>query len=273
MTSFFVCPVCGEPLVGEQTLNCENGHCFDRSKYGYVNLLRSNQSGKKRHGDDRAMVLARSGFLDKGYYAPVREAVLRALRAHASEGMRILDAGCGECWYTAYFARELAVFHPAVGGVDISREALREGHKRGGAELAVASTARMPVADGSCDAVLNIFSPEELGEFHRVLRPGGVLIRALPLEGHLWGLKSAVYDTPYANPAPATELPGFTLLSREDVRFSIHLPCQEDIHALFRMTPYCWKTPRAGAERLTALKELDCRISFDIHVFHRKLEK
>ena len=163
MTSFFVCPVCGEPLVGEQTLNCENGHCFDRSKYGYVNLLRSNQSGKKRHGDDRAMVLARSGFLDKGYYAPVREAVLRALRAHASEGMRILDAGCGECWYTAYFARELAVFHPAVGGVDISRAALREGHKRGGAELAVASTARMPVANGSCDAVLNIFSPEERG--------------------------------------------------------------------------------------------------------------
>ena len=257
MTSFFVCPVCGEPLVGEQTLNCENGHCFDRSKYGYVNLLRSNQSGKKRHGDDRAMVLARSGFLDKGYYAPVREAVLRALRTHASEGMRILDAGCGECWYTAYFARELAVFHPAVGGVDISREALREGHKRGGAELAVASTARMPVANGSCDAVLNIFSPEELGEFHRVLRPGGVLIRALPLEEHLWSLKSAVYDTPYANPAPATELPGFTLLSREDVRFSIHLPCQEDIWNLFTMTPYDYKTGRTDQDKLRQLHELD----------------
>ena len=46
----------------------------------------------------------------------------------------------------------------------------------------------------------------------------------------------------------------------------IHLPCQEDIHALFQMTPYYWKTPRAGAERLAALTALDVTISFDIHV-------
>ena len=37
----------------------------------------------------------------------------------------------------------------------------------------------------------------------------------------------------------------------------IHLPCQEDIHALFQMTPYYWKTPRSGAQRLAALTALD----------------
>ena len=50
----------------------------------------------------------------------------------------------------------------------------------------------------------------------------------------------------------------------------IHLPCQEDIHALFQMTPYYWKTPRAGAQRLAALTTLDVTISFDIHVFRRE---
>ena len=49
----------------------------------------------------------------------------------------------------------------------------------------------------------------------------------------------------------------------------IHLESQADIHALFQMTPYYWKTPKAGAERLAALETLDCRISFRVHVFQK----
>ena len=39
---------------------------------------------------------------------------------------------------------------------------------------------------------------------------------------------------------------------------------------LFRMTPYYWKTPRAGAQRLAALDGLKMRASFRIHVFRRE---
>ena len=49
----------------------------------------------------------------------------------------------------------------------------------------------------------------------------------------------------------------------------IHLENQTDIHALFQMTPYYWKTPKAGAERLAALDTLDCRISFRVHIFKK----
>lgn len=269
MTSFFICPVCGMELSGDRTLRCENGHSFDKSKYHYVNLLMSNQSGNKRHGDDKRMVLSRSEFLDKGYYAPVRDAILNALNAHATPEMRILDAGCGECWYTAHFARELAAFSPRVAGVDISRDALRWGAKRGGVELAVASTAKLPVASESCDAVLNIFSPPELAEFHRVLSPTGVLIRALPMERHLWSLKSAVYDTPYANPAPVTELEGFRLLARQDVCYTLHLPCQEDIWNLFTMTPYYYKTGRGDQEKLKQLDHLDETVAVTVLTYEK----
>lgn len=236
---------------------CSNRHSFDKSKYDYVNLLLSNHSSGKRHGDDKLMVRSRSEFLDKGYYAPVRQAVLDILTAHATPGMRILDAGCGECWYTSHFARELAEFHAQVAGVDISKDALRWGAKRGGAELAVVSTAHLPVADASCAAVLNIFSPPELQEFHRVLQPGGLLIRALPLERHLWSLKSAVYDTPYLNPAPETVLSGFTLLSRQDLCYPIHLNSQSDIWNLFTMTPYYYKTGKSDQAKLNSLHSLD----------------
>lgn len=270
LTSFFVCPVCGQPLAGERTLACPAGHAFDKSKYDYVNLLLSNQSSGKRHGDDKLMVRSRSAFLDKGYYAPVRQAVSDALMAHAAPEMRILDVGCGECWYTAHFAHELADFAPRVAGVDISKDALRYGAKRGGVELAVASTAHLPVASDSCDAVLNLFSPPELREFHRVLKPGGVLIRALPMERHLWGLKSALYDRPYPNPAPETDLGGFTLLTRRDLRYPLRLDSREDIWNLFTMTPYYYKTGRADQEKLQTLDELDETVEITVLCYQKE---
>jgi 23S rRNA (guanine745-N1)-methyltransferase len=40
----------------ERRLFCENGHSFDLAKSGYFNLLLSQQSKEKRHGDDKLMV-------------------------------------------------------------------------------------------------------------------------------------------------------------------------------------------------------------------------
>ena len=51
------CPVCGGVLHREErSLRCGAGHCYDIARQGYVNLLRSNQSKTKRHGDDQRMV-------------------------------------------------------------------------------------------------------------------------------------------------------------------------------------------------------------------------
>ena len=73
------CPVCGGVLHREErSLRCGAGHCYDIARQGYVNLLRSNQSKSKRHGDDKRMVAARTAFLDAGYYAPLRDAVAAA---------------------------------------------------------------------------------------------------------------------------------------------------------------------------------------------------
>ena len=102
-----------------------------------------------------------------------------------------------------------------------------------------------------------------------MLSPGGAFVYVVPSEKHLWELKQVLYDRPYPNEVKQTPYPGFSYQEIRHVEAVIHLPCQEDIHALFQMTPYYWKTPRAGAERLAALTTLDVTISFDIHVFCR----
>ena len=50
---------------------------------------------------------------------------------------------------------------------------------------------------------------------------------------------------------------------------TITLASQADIHALFQMTPYYWKTPKSGAERLAALDTLTTRVSFRVHIFRK----
>lgn len=184
----FRCPVCSQELKKEQKIwVCPQGHTFDIAAKGYVNLLMSNSSGAKRHGDDRLMINARRDFLSKGFYEPLREALFEALSAEFPRGGTLLDAGCGECWYTSYFKRRLdeAGLEPNVLGVDISKYALEKAPKSCGVERAVASIYKLPVGDGECDALVNIFAPACPQEFSRVLKKDGLFIKAIPLEKHL----------------------------------------------------------------------------------------
>ncbi len=96
-----ICPVCGCSLHRvSNSLRCENRHSYDIARQGYVNLLMSNKSSLKHHGDDKLMVNARRDFLDRGYYAPLGDAVVRAVLDCADPAPHIADSGCGDCWYT-----------------------------------------------------------------------------------------------------------------------------------------------------------------------------
>ena len=122
--SLFICPVCKENLTElEKLYRCENGHCFDKSKFGYVNLLQSQKSSAKRHGDDRMMVRARRDFLDSGAYAFLRDALCDVCHNFLPDSVKVLDAGCGEGYYSegikAFCKKSIDIY-----GVDISKDAL-----------------------------------------------------------------------------------------------------------------------------------------------------
>lgn len=267
------CPVCGGVLEKqERTYRCGKGHSYDVAKQNYVNLLMSNKSSAKRHGDDKLMVRARTDFLEKGYYLHLREEICRLAVEHCGESVDFLDAGCGEGFYTSAVKKALEEAGKSCRalGVDISREALIAASRRDKSlSLAVASINALPLADASCDLVLNVFAPTDDGEYRRVLRPGGLLMKAMPLETHLFGLKKAVYDEPYLN-GPADYAPeGFETVCRSEIRRMLHLDCAEDIQNLFMMTPYYYKTGRADQEKLRKLDYLETEADFAVCVLRR----
>lgn len=273
MTAFFRCPLCGGALERtEGSLRCAAGHCYDIAREGYTYLLPVNQRHSKAPGDDRAMTAARSAFLEKGYYGFLCRALCELAEEYTTHAPTVLDAGCGEGYYTAALLHSLSATgkSPRVAGLDISKEMVRRAAKRArGAELAVGSVYHLPVADESTDLLLDCFSPLAIDEFRRVLRVGGHFLYVVPAAEHLWEMKQVLYDAPYRNETKETPYEGFRYETIRHVSDRIALPCQEDIQALFGMTPYYWKTPRAGKERLAALDTLTTTAAFDIHVFKR----
>lgn len=271
--SSFACPVCGKTLTyNEKSYYCKNNHCFDISKKGYVNLLLSNRMNAKNPGDNKLMVRSRTDFLNKGFYEPLLKALGGAVCRYAKNGDVIIDAGCGEGYYTAGVKKILKEngIEAVIAGIDISKNALGTAAKRDGEiEYAAGSVFHLPLKDSSCDMLMTVFAPYCGEEFRRVLKNGGVMVMVIPDKNHLWQLKEAVYDKPYLNEVKDTELEGFDFVEKLCVREKIQLECQKDIQDLFNMTPYCYNTSSEGRERLAALDSLETEIEFDILIYRR----
>ena len=95
------CPLCQQVLsFSDKNFRCSNNHNFDQAKEGYVNLLPVQHKHSKDPGDNKAMVNARRAFLDKGFYQPLIEQLLALYQQYADSNSAILDAGCGEGYYT-----------------------------------------------------------------------------------------------------------------------------------------------------------------------------
>ena len=189
------CPLCGAPLAGDNALKCPSGHSFDRAKEGYWHLLPVQNTRTKAPGDSREMVAARRAFLSAGYYGIFGQALgelcLEYGQPKAGKPLRLLDAGCGEGYYTQ--------------GVRSARAA----QALPSARYAVASSFHQPVRTGWADVLLNCFSPFAQEEFLRVLRPGGRLIYAVPGAEHLFQMKAVLYEKSYRNPVQEVAYPGF----------------------------------------------------------------
>lgn len=267
----FACPKCkGVLTLLENTKRCPLGHSFDRARAGYYNLLLGVGGGT--HGDNVEMVEARRAFLSRGYYERLALRLSEIVKAHTGALACVLDAGCGEGYYTDVVERSL---YERDGGsnllaFDISRDAVKYAARRNKRiSLAVATSYDMPVADSSVDTAYNAFSPLALDEVRRVLKKDGVFIMVYPGENHLFGLKSVIYKTPYKNEHTDTAIDGLTLLSYEELRYDIRLDTAEDVRALFMMTPYAYRTGREDRERVLALSSLVTEAEFCIAVYKK----
>ena len=209
-------------------------------------------------GDSKAAVRARTAFLDSGAYEPVARAIQETLRKYCTKDGLVLDAGCGEGYYSSYAAE--AGF--SVIGADISKFAVDAAAKRLGragyenAFFETASVFELPVRDSSVDGIINVFAPCAEQEFLRALKNDGILVVAGAGEDHLLGLKRAIYENVHQNTERADLPVKMTELARTRVRYEIDLDSNERILDLFSMTPYYWRTSPQDRDKLLNIEHL-----------------
>lgn len=188
-TELFRCPLCGGGLeCSLASLVCPKGHCFDISSKGYVNFL----PGGRQPGEyDAGFFESRRLIMEAGFYDHLAEAL--ASRILPEKPSVVVDAGCGEGFYSLRFARQAGA---EVVAFDFSADAVRLAAKGGNPVLwTVADITNIPLRDGCADILFDIYTPSNYGEFARVLAKDGVVIKVIPGAEHLRELRQAAGDS------------------------------------------------------------------------------
>ncbi len=270
------CPICHEPLLLHGSVAaCASNHQFDRARQGYLNLLPSSKKRSKQPGDDQMMVAARARFLNHGYYQSVVQALLETLRPLGTSGQCILDAGCGEGYYTDAIQTQLA--DSQVCGVDISKQAVIAASKRSkNITWLVASVSELPLMAQQFDAIVSIFSRCHWLEFVRVLKPGGHIVMLTPTENHLMALRQVIYEQvrPYPQDKHLQDLPSnLQLLHSRTLNQVMQLDNNQAIMDLLTMTPHYWHINNQQRAQLGKLEKLVCTLEMRVSVIQHKNEK
>ena len=265
------CPVCHAILeTRKHCALCQNNHRFDRAKQGYLNLLPSNKKRSKNPGDDAMMVQARSRFLSQGYYQPVIQALVATLQSFGNRPHCILDAGCGEGFYTTAIQSQVA---GVICGVDIAKPAIVAASKRSkDITWLVASVSDLPLSDAQFDTVISIFSRSDWAEFSRVLKTGGRIIMLTPAQQHLLALRRVIYDKvrPYPEDKRLLNLPENLYLKHStNIQHLMKLQNSQAIMDLLAMTPHYWHTNSQQKEKLAQMNQLDCELEMRLSVIEK----
>ena len=275
-TTMFICPLCKSPLRRDgKSLYCagERCHCYDVASSGYVNLLPPGKKNNRTTGDDAGMLASRRRFLASGHYDRISDAAASAALGTGKTIRTFADAGCGEGYHTLRIFEKLREKCPELcaAGLDASKHGAAAGAKKAAAvsenlSFAAANIFDMPLADGSIDAVFSLFAPVPDSEAYRVLAPDGILVVCSSGSRHLWQMREVLYGEPRLSP-PLNRTPeGFRPLCASSLSYEITVT-GEEIGDLFTMTPFYYRSPREGREKLLSLPSLTTEISTEYKIY------
>ncbi len=270
----FLCPLCEHPLtLNQNTYACINRHQFDVAKEGYVNLMPVQHKRSKDPGDNKEMTQARRRFLHTGHYAPMREKVAKLCQTYLTGGQQtLLDIGCGEGYYTDFFAKALRQqdSEAQILGLDISKIAIRYAAKRyPKCQFAVASSHRLPFANQSLDGVIRIYAPCKDTELERCIKIGGIVITVTPAARHLYQFKQGIYDQVRLHEEQPETLSGFELVEECKLHYPMALNGSEAAD-LLQMTPFAWRASEDFKHRVSQSDTFECEADFMLRVYRRK---
>ncbi|MFD3260795.1 putative RNA methyltransferase [Paenibacillus lentus] len=281
-----ICPICAEKLRQQgSSLVCRNSHCFDIARQGYVNFLLQAPKAKydKRLFQSRARISQAGAF--RGLTDRLGEILQQKLqlenpqrhRADGRDAIAILDAGCGEGSHLTSLQRQFAGRSGSqlfAAGIDISKEGIRMAAKSNPEVMwGVADLAKCPFAEQSFDFIINILSPANYAEFHRMLTSEGFVLKVIPGKEYLQEIRQALYDKTerrlYSNDR-TIELfrRHFELTDMERVKYEVNLDQEHFMH-LLRMTPLAWQASEEQIRQMTKISG-GVAVTFDFDILMGK---
>ncbi len=261
-----ICPVCSENLTEtDRSYVCVNNHCFDKAKEGYVNLLTGKHKSGSDIGDNKDMAINRREFLSKGYFDTLVNGIRELIKELAFTKPTIADICCGEGYYGHRIKEETDC---DMLGFDISKEMVRLASRRkNGITYFVANLSRIPLRDGSVDIAMHLFAPFHENEFSRITKKNGYIISVVAGENHLIELKSLLYDKPYKNDEAPPKTEKLIFKEKRKLTAKVHLERNEDIMALFKMTPYYYHTRPEDKLKLQGIEGMDITTEFVMFIY------
>jgi 23S rRNA (guanine745-N1)-methyltransferase len=238
---YFQCPICGHSIAAQNhSLICSQGHCFDLSKGGYVNLLpHADQSAYSK-----SLFLSRRFLAQNGFFQPLIDYLAQSIEKwFDSLNIVILDAGCGEGSHAAALTNSfINNFVGQAIGIDIAKDGIKLAAALDSPLLwCVADLAQLPIQDHCLDVIINILSPANYQQFSRVLKQDGILIKVIPEPDYLQEIRAVAFaDQPQLQYSNQSVVEAFEahmqLISKERLQYTMQLdPLQQD--HLLTMTP------------------------------------
>ncbi len=275
------CPIDGKPIVQtDKQFVCENGHTYDIARQGYVNLLPVHFKRSRQPGDSKAMINARTQFLETDIYQPIADKLNEIVAGQIinDKDVCILDAGCGEGFYFDSLMKFLSDCpsdnNVSLIGLDISKDAIIHASKRTKQISWIVGTNRQPpILDQSVDIIICMFGFISWKGFNKTLKPDGIIILLDPGDEHLKQLREIIY--PVVNKqdtgdSKRIEIEGYTLLHSEKILFNEKISSNEQVNHLLIMTPHFYRASKTGRDAACQLSELDITVDVNINILQKQ---
>ena len=248
----FCCPICGTRMKVTKSgrFICKKEHTFDVSKKGYINLL--NETKKTNY--DKELFKSRKEIFQQGFYLTVadeiKKIILEFAQSQKLEKINILDAGCGEGYYSNHVAEleQVNIF-----GFDISKEAVSLATDYPSeVSWCIADLSNLPFKERSMDIILDVFTPANYKEFKRVLKNQGLLIKAIPGDEYLKEIRELAAEQlsskNYSNEDTVKYAEShMRLLGRKKICYAVPVT-KDQVMDFIRMTPMTSRLDREALD-------------------------
>lgn len=265
----FACPICKSPMNVKElaSLVCSKNHSFDFTKQGYVNL--TTHQAKNKYSKD-LFEARKQVIMEFQFFEPMIHEIANKMQHFIQKpSFRCVDLGSGEGSHLVALSSRLGSDEIVGVGVDLSKEGIFVAAKNYPNKIwTVADLANTPFQDHTFDVILNILSPSNYGEFNRLLKEDGIVIKVIPESNYLKEIREVIFSNTdkqsYSNDDTVERFQErFTLIDQTRVTYTKKLN-NEALQLLAKMTPLTWSASATALQPLLEKESLEITVDLTI---------